>query len=75
MEKLNPFRLLECQLDIDFEHEAFPVVIEKLATSGMTIFRLNWLSDVSICIAFEAESSKILNDALDGYLEKLENSV
>ena len=75
MEKLDPLKFLECQLDIDFEHEAFPQVIEKLATSGMTTFRLNWQPDVAICRAFDEEGSKMLNDALDGYLEKLENSV
>ena len=75
MEKLDPLKFLECQLGIDFEHEAFPVVIEKLAASGMTSFRLNWKTDVTICMAFDEDASKMLNDALDCYLLKLENSV
>ena len=75
MEKLDPLKFLECQLDIDFEHEAFPVVIEKLAASGMNTFRLNWQPDVTICMAFDEDACKMLNDALDGYLVKLENSV
>ncbi len=75
MTKLVPLKLLECQLGIDFEHEAFSVVIEKLAVSGMTTFRLNLQPDVSICMAFDEEVSKMLNDALDSYLVKLENSV
>lgn len=75
MEKLDPLKFLECQLDIDFEHEAFPVVIEKLAASGMNTFRLNLQPDLTICMAFDEEASKMLNDSLDGYLLKLENSV
>ena len=75
MEKLDPLKFLECQLDIDFEHEAFPQVIEKLAASGMTAFRMNWQPDVTICMAFDEDASKMLNDALDCYLLKLENSV
>ncbi len=75
MTKLVPLKLLECQLGIDFEHEAFLVVIEKLAASGMTTFRLNWQPDLTICMAFDDKAIKMLNDALDDYLVKLENSV
>ena len=75
MEKLDPLKFLDCQLGIDFEHEAFPVVIEKLAASGMTTFRLTWQPDVTICMAFDEDGCRALNKALDGFLEKLENSV
>lgn len=75
MAKLDPVKILECQLDIDFEHDAFPVVVEKLAASGMTTFRLNWKPDVAMCVAFGEEAGKALNNALDGYLEKLEQSL
>ena len=75
MEKLDPLKFLECQLDIDFEHESFLAIIDKLAASGMTAFLLNWKLDVTICMAFDDETSKVLNDTLDAYLDKLENSV
>ena len=58
---------------IDFEKDSFPAVLEKLAASGMTSFRLNWRPDVVVCVAFTVEGGKALNGALDGYLEKLEN--
>lgn len=75
MVNLDPLKILECQLGVDFAHDTFPVVLEKLAASGMTTFRLNWKPDVAVCIAFNAAGSRALNKALDSYLEKLEQSL
>ena len=75
MDTLASQKFLECQLDIDFEHEAFLVVIEKLESSGMTTFRLNWQRNVTMCMGFDEDASKMLNEAMDGYLLKRENSL
>lgn len=75
MVNFDTLKILECQLGIDFEHDTFPVVLEKLAASGMTAFRLNWTPDIALCMVFDASGSKALNDALDVYLNDLERSV
>lgn len=74
MAKLDPLKILECQLGVDFERDTFPVVLDKLSASGMTTFRLNWKPDMVVCMAFEAEGIKRLNDALDVYLETLDQA-
>lgn len=75
MVNLDTLKILECQCGVDFAQDTFPVVLEKLAASGMTTFRLNWTPDIAICMAFDASGSKALNNALDDYLKTLECSV
>ena len=72
---VRPMNVLKELYGVDFEKEPFISALEKLEKRGLTSFRLNLRPDVTVCAVFTKEGGKALNDALDGYLEKLENSV
>lgn len=74
MANFDSLKFLEAALDIDFEKDPFPAVIDKLASARMTSFRLNWKPDVMLCVVFEENMCKAMNKALDVCLKELEEN-
>lgn len=72
MPEQTSLKILGHQLGIDFEQDPLPVIIDKLAESDVATFRLSLKPGILMCLVFEAEGCKRINDALDAYLQALD---
>ncbi|MDE5832019.1 MAG: phosphoadenosine phosphosulfate reductase family protein, partial [Desulfovibrio sp.] len=72
MVKIDALKILEYQLDVNFEYDSFLNGIDKLAASGMIVIRMNLRPDLAIFVSFDSRSCEYLHKALDSYLDKLD---
>ena len=73
MKRLDPYETMFAAMDIDPRKDTFIETLDKLEASGHSTFRVIPKPGCVVCVIFNQDAAKAVNDALEAWFDGRES--